>query len=96
MKTQNDAVHYPHLNRQQAFNLVSDAEPAFHAIEGLAQALIDVSSSDAMPVAQGHGVYCVAMAIRHQYSFLNELHSQLFHGLHSDAKGPGANETKGA
>ena len=35
---------FPTLEKQDAFRLVSDAEDDFHAIEGLSQALMDLSS----------------------------------------------------
>lgn len=94
MKTQIEETSYPHLTREEAYRLVEEHEDDFHAIEGLAQALSDMSSSDAMPADQGNGVYRVAKAIIHQYEILIELHSQLFHGLHSNAKRAEDTETK--
>ena len=86
MKPQVEETSYPHLTREEAYQLVAAREDDFHAVEGLAQALSDISSSDGMPREQGSGVYRVAMAIIRQYEILIELHNQLFHGLHAAAK----------
>lgn len=94
MKTEIKEASYPHLTREEAFRLVSAREDDFHAVEGLALALSDMSSSDAMPSDQGNGVYRVAKAILHQYEILIELHSQLFYGLGPADKRTEATETK--
>lgn len=94
MKREFENPNYPHLTREEASRIISASEDDFAAVEGLAQALVDMSSSDAMPAEQGHGVYRVAMAIKRQSDVLKEVFSQLFHGLHANAKPPEIKQQK--